>query len=722
MQTINLEENLKLYFGYDTFRGNQKNIIKNLLSGNDTFVIMPTGAGKSLCYQLPAILLNGTAIIISPLIALMKNQVDQLRSYGINASYLNSSLTKTASNKIKKDTLAGETKLLYVAPESLTKEDNVNFFKQIDISFVAIDEVHCISEWGHDFRPEYRKIKTILAEFGDIPVIALTATATPKVQQDIQKNLQMEDATVFKGSFRRDNLFYEVLPKVSPKKKLVEFINDKKGECGIIYCLSRKKVEEIADFLNVNGIDARPYHAGMENARRIANQDAFLNEDVKIIVATIAFGMGIDKPDVRFVVHFDAPKSLEGYYQETGRAGRDSKPSHCLMFYNYSDILKLEKFNKDKTVSERDNNRILLEEVVSYSETSLCRTKQLLHYFGDHLDDDCGFCDNCKTPKESFDAQDSVNIALNVCLATNEKFPLKYMADIAAGNKTQNIKKYEHDQLEIFGTGKDHPLQYWISIFRQTLLMEFFEKDIEHYGILKLTKKGRDFIKSPQPIKCFKDHEFPNIIEETVETFDHHTGDTSNKELLGLLKQLRKEISIKKELPPYVLFQDSSLEEMATTFPRTIEDLTHIQGVGMGKAKKFGQPFLEVISKFADENNIESIHETFVKSSVNKSKNKVLIIHQVDKQIPLHEIADSLGLSYMKLLDEMEHICHAGTKLDITYEVEQEIDPDVEEEIFDYFMEVEDDNMEEAFEELGEDYSEEDIKLIHIKFISEIAN
>lgn len=722
IQSTELETQLKTYFGYDTFRGNQKIIIENLLAGHDAFVIMPTGAGKSLCYQLPAIMLEGTAIVISPLIALMKNQVDQLRAHGICASYLNSSLTKTAITKIKKDTLAGQTKLLYVAPESLTKEENIAFFKQLNLSFVAIDEVHCISEWGHDFRPEYRRIKSIITELGKVPIIALTATATPKVQQDIQRNLHMEDAVIYKSSFRRENLFYEVIPKVTPKKKLVEFITQRKGECGIIYCLSRKKVEEIADFLNVNGIPALPYHAGMENARRVANQDAFLNEDAHIIVATIAFGMGIDKPDVRYVVHFDAPKSLEGYYQETGRGGRDGKPSHCVMFYNYNDILKLEKFNKDKTVSERDNNRLLLDEVISYSETALCRTRQLLHYFGEHLDDDCGFCDNCKTPKESFEAKEYLKIALQICVDINQKFTLKYMVDIAAGVKTQSNKSYKHHKLEVFGAGKAQGQQFWTSIFRQALINEFLEKDIEHYGVITISETGKSYLAEPFDIKFLKDNEYPNIIEGTVETFDHHQEDQADGKLLDILLKIRKKIAENKELPPYVVFQEESLEEMAKTYPTSLEDLTHIQGVGMGKAKKFGEPFLKAISEYAQKNNLQTIHETFVKTAVNKSKNKVLIINQVDKQIPFHEIADSLGISYSKLLTEMEHICHSGTRLDINYEVEQEVDPDVEEEIYNYFMDVETDNMQEAFDELGEDYSEEEIKLIHIKFISEIAN
>jgi len=723
MITENLELHLKNYFGYNSFRGNQKRIIENLVQGRDTFVIMPTGAGKSMCYQLPAVLLEGTAIIISPLIALMKNQVDQLRGYNIEANYLNSSLSKGAITKIKKSTIEGKIKLLYVAPESLSKEENLDFFKQINISFVAIDEVHCISEWGHDFRPEYRRIKSIIGELGNIPLIALTATATPKVQQDIQKNLQMEDATVFKGSFNRNNLFYEVLPKTSPKKKLVEFISSHQNECGIIYCLSRKKVEEIADFLNVNGIKALAYHAGMENSKRVANQDAFLHQETNIIVATIAFGMGIDKPDVRFVIHFDAPKSLEGYYQETGRAGRDGKPSHCLMLYNYSDILKLEKFNKDKTVSERDNNRILLDEVISYSETSQCRTKQLLHYFGEPLEKDCGYCDNCKNPKETFEAQDSLIKVLKTATHLHEKFGVKYVSQFIAGDGAQQIKQNNHHKDDQFGNGKtDGDTQFWLSITRQALLTEYFVKDIEHYGVIKVSKKGREFIENPHSITFYKDHEYPNTSEDVVEAFDHHTNDSSNQELLKILEKLREETAQKLNLPKYVIFQDESLKEMATTFPRTKEDLVHIQGVGQGKAEKFGEEFIKVITQFADENNIESIHETFVKSAVNKSKNKVLIIQQVDKQIPLHEIADSLGITYSELLNEMEHICHAGTKLDVNYEVEQEIDLDTEEEIYDYFMEVESDNLEEAFEELGEYYSEEDIKLIHIKFISEVAN
>ena len=552
-----LESYLKEYFGYDTFRGNQKIVIESLLNKQDTFVIMPTGAGKSLCYQLPAIIMEGTAIVISPLIALMKNQVDQLNSHGINAKFLNSTLNKRDTKQVKEETLNGKMQLLYVAPESLTKKENILFFESVNISFVAIDEAHCISEWGHDFRPEYRKIKSIIASFNkQTPVIALTATATPKVRQDIQKNLQMEDATVFKSSFRRDNLFYEVLPKVHPKKKLIEFINNKKGQCGIIYCLSRKKVEEIADLLKVNGINALPYHAGMENNKRMANQDAFLNEQVDIIVATIAFGMGIDKPDVRFVVHFDAPKSLEGYYQETGRAGRDGRSSHCLMLYTYSDILKLEKFNKDKTVTERDNNKILLDEVVSYSENSLCRTKQLLHYFGEHLDDDCGFCDNCKNPKESFEGQEWLTLAIQTCLKVKERFGIKHMVDILLGHNNPNTKSYGHDTLDVFGKGKGKEKQFWTSVFRQALLNEFLEKDIDNYGILRVSDAGKAYLEAPHSISFFKDHEYPNVLEEAVEAFDHHTEDSHDPELLQELKNIRKDLAVEKDLPPYVIFQD----------------------------------------------------------------------------------------------------------------------------------------------------------------------
>ncbi len=717
-----LESNLKSHFGFDSFRGTQKDVILNLLSGNDTFVIMPTGAGKSLCYQLPATILEGTALVISPLIALMKNQVDQLNAHGINASFLNSSLTKTTTNEIKKELIAGKIKLLYVAPESLNKEENLELFKKIKISFVAVDEVHCISEWGHDFRPEYRRIKSILAEISQVPIIALTATATLKVQQDIQKNLQMDNATIFKSSFRRDNLFYEVLPKINPKNKLVEFIKQRPKECGIIYCLSRKKVEEIAEFLEVNGIKALPYHAGMENKQRVAHQDAFLNEEAKIIVATIAFGMGIDKPDVRYVIHYDTPKSLEGYYQETGRAGRDGKKSHCIMFYSYSDVLKLEKFFKDKPANERDTHKLLLDEVVSFAETSLCRTKQLLHYFGEHMDDDCGFCDNCKNPKEKYDATELVLSALKICESVKQNFGIKHMVDVILGNSTQAIRTYEHQELDVFGIGKDQNKQIWTSIYRQALLNEFLEKSIEHYGVLMLTEKGKDFIKNQTSLTFFKDNEYPNTIEESVEAFDHHTEDVVNKELLGILKGLRKKVADQKSLPPYVIFQDASLEEMATTFPNTLEDLVHIQGVGLGKANKFGKPFIEIIDKFITENNIEAIHETFIKTAVKKSKNKVFIISQIDKQVPFLDISTALNISYKDLLEEIEHICHSGTKLDINYEVEQEIDEDSEEDIFTYFMEVETDNMEDAINELGEDYTEEEIKLIHIKFISELAN
>lgn len=712
---------LKESFGYDQFRGNQERIIQNLLNGQDTFVIMPTGAGKSMCYQLPSLLKEGTAVIISPLIALMKNQVDQMVARGIKAAFLNSTLTKAESTRTKKAVLSGELKLLYVAPESLTKLDNIEFFKQANVSFVAVDEVHCISEWGHDFRPEYRRIRSILDQIGSFPLIALTATATPKVQLDIQKNLQMDQAKLFKSSFFRNNLFYEVRPKSGAKKYLIEYLSKRKGKSGIIYCLSRKKVEELAGFLQLNGFNARPYHAGFDSQVRIKNQDDFLNEDVDIIVATIAFGMGIDKPDVRFVVHFDAPKSLEGYYQETGRAGRDSKQSDCLMFYTYSDILKLDKFNKDKPVAERDNSRVLLEEVTGYAESSQCRTRQLLHYFGEHLEEDCGNCDNCKNPPVSFEAKDEITWVLETVRDTKERFGLRHLVNIIRGSKAQEVISYEHDKLNAYGKGKDQNDFYWTSLVRQVLINELIEKDIDNYSVYKLSDLGREFIKSPKTLTFTQAHEYPEVTEEDVPENSHGKGQAFDKPLFELLKELRKKEADKHDLPPYVIFQEESLEEMATTYPTSTEDLSHVQGVGTGKANKFGKPFVALIDKYAKDNNIDVVHEVFVKTSANKSKNKIAIIQLIDKKVDLPEIAESISMSYDKLLEELEHICHSGTKVDIDYYIDDILDEDSQEDIYSYFMEADSDDMEDAFEELGDDYEEEEIHLMHIKFISEVA-
>lgn len=718
-----LKEKLKKVFGYDTFRGTQEKIIENVMAGRNTFVIMPTGAGKSLCYQLPAIVKEGTAIVISPLIALMKNQVDQMNAVGINARFLNSSLTKGEITRVRKETLAGNVKLLYVAPESLTKEENIAFLKKAEISFVAVDEAHCISEWGHDFRPEYRRIKAIIGELGDIPIVALTATATPKVQLDIKKNLDMEDASIFQSSFNRTNLVYEVKPKKQAKKQLIKVIRDHKGESGIVYCLSRKKVEEIAEFLKVNGVKVAPYHAGMDGAVRMKNQDGFLNEDVDVIVATIAFGMGIDKPDVRFVVHYDAPKSIEGYYQETGRAGRDGIESSCVMFYSYNDILKLEKFNKDKAVTERENARFLLEEMALYAESSVCRRKQLLHYFGEEFKvDNCEKCDNCLHPREKFDGQEYVKTAVEAVQQTGERFNLDHLSSVLIGKKTDHVKSYDHDKLKVFAKGKDHDEHFWKSVIRQTLLSEFIGKDIDNPGVFKLTEKGINFLIDPFPVELSKDHEYETEgEEEEVETSKINTT-AYDKVLFDMLKGLRKKVAHQKNLPPYVIFQDPSMEEMATLYPTTMDDLIKIVGVGESKARKFGKPFLDLIEKYVDENDILTASDVLVKSSGAKSKNKIFIIQQIDKKIDLEDIAEAKGMKYENLITEIENICFGGTKLNLNYYIDQLLDDDRQEDIYDYFMTSETDSIEEAMEELKDFYSEDEVRLMRIKFMSEYAH
>jgi ATP-dependent DNA helicase RecQ len=717
-----LKDKLKEIFGYSQFRGSQEKIIRNILAGRNTFVIMPTGAGKSLCYQLPAVIQPGTAIVISPLIALMKNQVDQLNALGINAQFLNSTLSKGEMTKVKKETLNGEVKLLYVAPESLTKEENLAFLQKANISFVAIDEAHCISEWGHDFRPEYRRIKTIIEALGNLPVIALTATATPKVQLDIQKNLQMEEADLFKTSFNRKNLYYEIRPKQGTKKQLIRFVKQHKGKSGIVYCLSRKKVEEIAELLKVNDVKALPYHAGLDSHVRMANQDAFLNEDADVIVATIAFGMGIDKPDVRFVIHYDAPKSLEGYYQETGRGGRDGLEGNCLMFYSYNDILKLEKFNKDKSVNERDNAKHLLEEMSSYAESSVCRRRQLLHYFGEHFEHDCGFCDNCLKPKEKYEGMEYIHIALQAALQTGERFGIGHLVDVIIGNDSEYVKSYEHNKLKIYGQGKDQKKEFWNSVVRQALLYEFLEKDIENVGVLKVTQKGSDFIENPHPITLSKDHDYENIDENDDEESGVVIRTTYDEVLFDQLKVLRKKVAKEKNLPPYVIFQDPSLEEMATIYPTTKEELAQVNGVGMGKVTKFGRPFIELIKKYVEENDIITSSDVVVKSTVNKSKNKIVIIQQIDRKTPLEEIAENQGISYTEVVEEIEHICYSGTKLNLDYYIEGILDEDHQDEIFDYFMKAESDKISTAVEHFGDDYSEDELRLMRIKFLSEIAN
>jgi ATP-dependent DNA helicase RecQ len=721
-QEATLKQKLKEVFGYNQFRGNQELIMQNLTNGKNTFVIMPTGAGKSLCYQLPALSQDGTALVVSPLIALMKNQVDTLVALGVNAAFLNSTLTKTEIKRVKKEVLSGNLKLLYVAPESLTKEENVEFLKQANISFAAIDEAHCISEWGHDFRPEYRRIKSILQQISNIPIIALTATATPKVQLDIQKNLNMEAANVFKSSFNRENLYYEVRPKNQAKKQLIRFLNERKGKCGVIYCLSRKKVEEIAEFLNVNGFNAAPYHAGLESATRMRNQDNFLNEDVDIIVATIAFGMGIDKPDVRFVIHYDTPKSVEGYYQETGRAGRDGLVGDCLMFYSYNDILKLEKFNKDKPVTEKENAKLLLEEMSSYAESSVCRRKQLLHYFGEEFNDYCGKCDNCKHPKEKFAAKDEMITVLKTVKLTNQRFGINHLVNVIRGSKDQYVTSYDHNKLEVHGVGADKDVEFWKSVIRQTMLYGYLKKDIENIGVLKINKAGENFLKNPTDIQFTVNHIYTDDGDEDHIEKDTVSSNAFDETLYTQLKALRKKVAKSKNLPPYVIFQDPSLEEMATTYPTTNEEMAAVNGVGLGKVRKFGKPFMEMIKKYVDENDIITAADVMVKSSVNKSKMKIFIIQQVDKKMDLEEIAEIKDISFEELIDEIEHICYSGTTLNLNYYLNQIIEDDKQEEIMEYFLAAESDSIDDAMDEFDEEFSEEDLRLMRIKFLSTYAN
>lgn len=717
---------LKRIFGFSQFRGNQELIVDNLLNDRNTFVIMPTGAGKSLCYQLPAVVQEGTAIVISPLIALMKNQVDQLNAVGINAHFLNSTLTKSEATKVKNEVLRGKTKLLYVAPESLTKEENIAFLKEANLSFVAIDEAHCISEWGHDFRPEYRKIKSIVGQIAPkLPIIALTATATPKVQQDIQKNLQMEEADLFKSSFNRTNLFYEVRPKIKneSKKSLIKFIKQHKGKSGIIYCLSRKKVEEIANLLKVNQINAAPYHAGLDSAIRIKTQDDFLNEELDVIVATIAFGMGIDKPDVRYVIHYDVPKSLEGYYQETGRAGRDGLEGHCLMFYRYDDILKLDKFNKDKAVTERENAKILLQEMSAFAETGVCRRKFILNYFGETLTEDCGFCDNCKRERETFEGMEFIQVALEAVLQTKERFGLEHIVRVIQGEMDEYVESYKHDLLPVFGKGKEETAKHWTSIIRQAMILAFLEKDIENYGLLKVTARGKEFLDAPYSVDLFKDHDYEKLTEAETAEIPISSGPAYDEKLFELLKAERKRVAKSKGLPPYVIFQDPSLEEMATVYPTTKEELAQINGVGMGKVAKFGAPFLKLIANYVEENEIETAAEVVIKTSGTRSKVKISIIQQIDRKIDLDEIAMNLNLSLTELLQEVEQIIYSGTKLNIDYYIQHIMDEEREEILHDYFMNAETDHIKTALEELeDEDFAEDELRVYRIKFISEHAN
>ncbi len=723
---INLVEQLKKYFGFDTFKGNQEAIIRNLLAGKDTFVLMPTGGGKSLCYQLPSLLMEGTAIVISPLIALMKNQVDAMRNFseedGI-AHFINSSLTKSAIDVVKSDILTGKTKLLYVAPESLTKDENVDFLRNVKISFYAIDEAHCISEWGHDFRPEYRRIRPIINEIGKAPVIALTATATPKVRLDIQKNLGMTDATEFKSSFNRPNLYYEVRSKTNNvDKEIIRFIKQNEGKSGIIYCLSRKKVEELSEILLANGIKAKAYHAGMDSATRNANQDAFLKEDIDVIVATIAFGMGIDKPDVRFVIHYDMPKSLEGYYQETGRAGRDGGEGLCITFYSNKDLQKLEKFMQGKPISEQEIGKQLLQETAAYAESSLCRRKVLLHYFGEeYTEDNCGNCDNCLNPKKQVEAQDSLCAVIETIIAVKENFRQDYIIDILLGKETSEVLAHRHEELDVFGSGMGEDEKLWSAVIRQALIAGYLSKDVENYGLLKVTSAGHKFLKSPTSFKVVEDTDFD---DEDIEDVPMRSGASCavDPALFSMLKDLRKKMSKKLDVPPYVIFQDPSLEAMATLYPITLEELQNIPGVGAGKAKRYGQEFCDLIKKHCEENDIERPEDLRVRTVANKSKLKVAIIQSIDRKVAFEDIELAQGIEHDELLDEIESIVYSGTKLNIDYYLEDIMDEDHMLDIYDYFKESVTDKINDAMEELGSDYTEEEIRLVRIKFISEMAN
>ena len=720
-----LTEALKKYFGFDKFKGDQEQIIQNLLDGNDTFVLMPTGGGKSLCYQLPSLLMEGTAIVISPLIALMKNQVDVISNLSEQegtAHYLNSSLNKAAIDQVKTDIIEGRTKLLYVAPESLTKEDNVDFLKTVKISFYAIDEAHCISEWGHDFRPEYRRIRPIVNEIGPAPIIALTATATDKVRSDIKKNLGIIDAKEFKSSFNRPNLYYEVRPKTKDvDKDIIRFIKQHPGKSGIIYCLSRKKVEELAAILRANDIKAAPYHAGLDSTTRTQTQDDFLMENIDVIVATIAFGMGIDKPDVRFVIHYDIPKSLEGYYQETGRAGRDGGEGLCIAFYSYKDLQKLDKFMEGKPVAEQDIGRQLLAETAAYAETSVCRRKMLLHYFGEtYTKDNCGNCDNCLRPKTQIEAKDQLVTVLNAILAVKENFRADYIIDFIIGKETDEIVAHHHEELENFGAGADDDDKIWNPVIRQALIAGYLYKEVENYGLLKVTAAGKKFLKSPESFMIVKDTEF----QDDGEAIEHEGGISAlDPTLSAMLRDLRKKVSKKLQRPPYVIFQDVSLEQMATDYPVTLEELKNIQGVGEGKVKQpYAKEFVDLIRQYCEENGIERQVDLRVRTVAKKSMLKVKIIQSIDRQIALDDIASAQGIDFDELLDEVEAIVYSGTKLNIDYFLEEVMDEDHIDDIYDYFCESDTDKLSVAQDELGEEYSEEEIRLVRIKFLSEMAN
>ena len=726
-----LHSKLKEFFGFDSFKADQERIIKHLVDGNNAFVLMPTGGGKSLCYQLPALVMEGTAIVISPLIALMKNQVDAIRGFvagddGI-AHFLNSSLNKAQLAEVRNDLLTGATKLLYVAPESLTKAENIAMLKEIKISFYAVDEAHCISEWGHDFRPEYRRIRNIIEDIGSAPIIALTATATPKVQSDILKNLGMPDATVFKSSFNRSNLYYEVRDKTDPKKDIIKFIRQNPGKSGIIYCLSRKKVEELAELLNINGIKAAPYHAGLDAKTRADNQDAFLMEDVDVIVATIAFGMGIDKPDVRFVIHYDIPKSIEGYYQETGRAGRDGQEGKCITFYSYKDIQKLEKFMQGKPVAEQEIGKQLLVETVAYAESNSCRRKLLLNYFGEEYTvENCGACDNCLHPKRQFDGREEMCMVIDLVQSLPERFKMEHLSNILSGQMNSIIKSYHHDRLESYGAGKDHTVRFWNAVIHQGMILGLLHKDIESYGLIEVTAEGRKFVESPWQIMLTEDREFSDGEDDDDDVPGSggvRGGGGGDEQLLTMLKDLRRDIAKKHRLQPWVIFSDPSLEDMSIMYPITLEELKNCQGVGDGKARKFGKEFLELIARYVEENEIERPDDFVVKSIVNKSANKVYIIQSVDRKLPLEDIASAKGLEMEELLDEIEAIVFSGTKLNLDYYITQTLDDDVVDEIFEYFREeAESDSLADAMADLGSDYDEVEVRLVRIKFLCEVAN
>ena len=722
-----LHDKLKEYFGFSSFKGNQEAVIRNVLEGKDTFVLMPTGGGKSLCYQLPAMLMEGVAIVISPLIALMKNQVDAMRTFSAEsgiAHFLNSSLNKTAVAQVRADVLAGKTKLLYFAPESLTKEDNVAFLHKIKVSFYAIDEAHCISEWGHDFRPEYRRIRPIINEIGAAPLIALTATATPKVQLDIQKNLGMSDASVFKSSFNRPYLYYEIRPKGDVDRDIIRFIKQNEGKSGIIYCLSRKKVEELTELLVANGIRALAYHAGMDAATRAANQDDFLMERVEVIVATIAFGMGIDKPDVRYVIHYDIPKSLEGYYQETGRAGRDGGEGYCLTFYSYKDIQKLEKFMQGKPIAEQEIGKLLLLETVSYAESSMCRRKTLLHYFGEeYTEENCGNCDNCRNPKPKIDARAALKMALEALRDIGDKFKADYLINVLTGKTTALIKSYGHNKSKWFGAGAEHDARFWGAVLRQALILGLVDKNIENYGLISVNRKGENFIAMPFPVTVTLDHDYDEEEKEAEAVVPMGKGGAADEELFAMLKDLRKKVAKQHGLPPFVIFQDPSLEDMAVQYPITIEEMQNITGVGVGKARKFGEEFVKLIKAYVEEKEIIRPQDMIVKSVGNKSGNKIFIIQSIDRKMDFEDIARAKDLDFDELLTEIEGIVNSGTKLDISYYLRDFMDEDKIEDIYLYFKEdAQSDSLDAAIDELGADYTEEEIRLVRIKFICEQGN